>query len=399
LKKYKFPKVGFRFLGIYIFKMVHLLLQGDPHYKTGNLREQSVVEVAVESIITSRPVDAVVLLGDILHTFRKVDVDPLHQAVKYIKRLAKSILVIVLIGNHDRKNNREFCGSNHPFVGLKGYPNVIIVDKPRLIFIKDKKILALPYVWKDDFGKLGDLFPKKYPKGPKETKKVSEYFSEVDVVLAHQDYAGRTEGGLQKSDGWKWDPTACLAISGHIHNFHFPQPNVCYLGTVLQENFGEDTDKAFGYLTLSTDPVVFQNLSSPDIYSNSSRGWKLERLRVPLPQMITFRMTINEMYTFDVEKVKQEKLFSLNRYRIVATGTVAEKKGVTGSILSRFREANIELKLQTVEEKYEASSNVAIPTPTSFSKRLYEKAREDPRKLKWFSQIYGYIPRVKIVRK
>ena len=119
--------------------MYQILLIGDPHFKTSNAIETNQLHQSTLKYLKSNPsIDFVVVLGDILHCHEKIHTQPFCRAVKFLSDLADERETFALIGNHDRINNNVFLTEEHPFVGLKEYPNLPLSKKE-----KRKKNLSL----------------------------------------------------------------------------------------------------------------------------------------------------------------------------------------------------------------------------------------------------------------
>lgn len=354
---------------------LRILVEGDPHYKTSNLQEMKILESEIFRYLNSNDnIDLFVNLGDSLHTFRKTDLDPFLMCFKFMKKISSMKQTIMIIGNHDRKNNREFCSSNHFFHGLKKY-GVTVVDKPRVVFVKKRPILCLPYVWKGDIDKL--LKEKVKVSDQKDcVATVEEWISRAHLVLAHHDFKGRLEGNSVRSDGWDWKGPG-LVISGHIHTYSFPQPKVCYIGTPMQENFGELNDKALGLVKLSSSGEKCFSVIGEDVY------WSIERVFLNIPVKEVLKMSIKDLYSFEIP---QNALISL---KIKAFGTNAEKKGIIKSGIIE------KLAQRSIIEFIETETNKVIQIPTTddpvgeMNKSLFKLALSNPRKLKWFNRLYN----------
>ena len=59
----------------------------------------------------------------------EIHTQALCRANSFLIDLSKLRKTYVLIGNHDRINNNVFLTDEHPFTGLKGETNIVIVDK------------------------------------------------------------------------------------------------------------------------------------------------------------------------------------------------------------------------------------------------------------------------------
>lgn len=198
-----------------------LLAIGDPHFKTDNVAETDAMISDIVDIARRVEPDYIVCLGDVLDRFANIHVSPLVRATDFLKQLSLIAPLIVLVGNHDRPNNNIYCGPQHPFNSLKQWANTYVVDERTKI----GNILAVPYVPPGRFQEVvGDL-------------------EGVKVILAHQEFKGAKMGALSSTIGDEWSLDKPLVISGHIHDYQRPQPNIVYVGTPIQHGYGDKTDK------------------------------------------------------------------------------------------------------------------------------------------------------------
>ena len=121
---------------------VRVLLIGDMHVKHDNKTETDIMHKKLIKIIKNDTnIDFVVVLGDTLHTNERIDSACLGRATKILSDLQKySKLLIILIGNHDYKNNNEFLTDTHPFNMCKLWPKTIVVDDVTIVEVFSKGV-------------------------------------------------------------------------------------------------------------------------------------------------------------------------------------------------------------------------------------------------------------------
>lgn len=197
---------------------------GDPHFKMDNSVETDILEKEVIRLIEEHKPDFVVCLGDTLDRFAKIHVLPLTRAIKFLRSIADRTSLILIIGNHDRINNKIFCTEDHPFTALKNWNNTYVADKA--IKIEKFNIVAVPYV----------------PPG-----RFHEAINEIDLtdvrfIFAHQEFKGADMGEYISDKGDEWE-SDIKVISGHIHEYQVCG-NVYYVGTPFAHTFGESDNKA-----------------------------------------------------------------------------------------------------------------------------------------------------------
>ena len=219
---------------------VNILFIGDPHFKIGNLKD---TDPMAEAIIAHArqgnkygKYDIIVPMGDLLDSHEKIHVSPLSRATKFIIALKEIAPTYVLIGNHDLKNNREFCSDEHPFLSLK-YLNdnsLTIVDTTIIRNINGHTFTFFPYVPNERVYEALELCPS---------------WKESTGVIGHIEIKGCKMGSIISVSGAEWPLTHPYLISGHIHDYQEPQTNVLYVGTPIQHGYGDTHDKSISSIT------------------------------------------------------------------------------------------------------------------------------------------------------
>jgi len=206
-----------------------LLVIGDPHFKKDNTLTMTKVSNEILAIATARKPELIVCLGDVLDTHEKIHLEPFSQAVNFLERLADLAPLILLVGNHDRLNNSDFCSDRSPFLGFRHHPRITLVDLP----VWKGDFIYVPYVPNGRFLEALNMIgydPSNASKHPK-------------CIFAHQEFRGAKMGAIESKDGDFWDSSWPQVISGHIHD-HQIINNVYYVGTPVQHNYGESANKA-----------------------------------------------------------------------------------------------------------------------------------------------------------
>lgn len=236
-----------------------VLAIGDLHFQSHNtLATDAFTRYLSETIRSNiESIDAVVVLGDVLHRHDRVDLFPLHRAVKFFKEihsaLAESnrgIPLWIIIGNHDRPNNATFLTDEHPFTALCGWSNTVIADSPTIVtapssIIEDSpkeyhKFLLMPYVFPGRFHEALGWDPKD-PAAKNDAwwnnpeLLGSEKGSKIAGVFAHQEFRGcPLAGGMVSKWGDVYPEDAPYCVSGHIHKKCKLGNNIFYVGAPLQ---------------------------------------------------------------------------------------------------------------------------------------------------------------------
>ncbi|CAN5879625.1 hypothetical protein BH23THE1_BH23THE1_32290 [soil metagenome] len=269
----------------YYLKM-RVLLIGDPHFRKDNLDIISKVCQEILEIIDLKKPDLVISLGDTLDTHERLHMPALVDATKFYIEISKRSELVILIGNHDRQNNSDFLSPIHPFVGLESYPNITIVDTT--IWDRKKNFIYVPYVPNGRFNEaLSKVDYHPYQNGVVNVEGEHPLF-----IFAHQEFKDCVMGMKTSTNGDVWSNHLPQIFSGHIHGYQV-LPKICYVGTFMQQNYGEDTDKALAliYLEDEIEPSVEGQIPRPK--------FMVDRIRLTsIPLKVTVHMNISELPNF-----------------------------------------------------------------------------------------------------
>lgn len=218
------------------------LTVGDIHFKKDNtLETQDLLTFLVKTIANKKKYSFIVLLGDILHSFDKIDLWCFIRATAFIKELASLIKVYVLIGNHDRPNNKVFCEEDvHPFFLLKKEKNIVIVDKP--IFERDSSFLFVPYVEDGRFNEAISSF---------------DFDRKRTIIFAHQNFKEARFNSLIKSS-CEESFEGMRIISGHIHLEQFHRNEASKSDVNRNNNKNSDSNELHSFLFYCGEKSVYE---------------------------------------------------------------------------------------------------------------------------------------------
>ncbi len=329
--------------------MATILTIGDPHFKQrGSLRYAKMSEDIIVHANNIKP-NAIVILGDTLHTHEIAHVTPFNMAYHMINQLRKIAFTIVIVGNHDYRNNNCYLSGDHFFNPLKEWDNVVVIDKVIELTIGKYKFGFCPYVYPG-------LFMKALS-----TKFTDKTLNECKAIFAHQEIQGVQMGAIKSEHGDVWGENLPLLISGHIHEFQLLQSNMIYAGTPIQHNFGDGTDKGIYVYTFTDDNYTMKKL----------------QLKVPLKKI--FRVTIEELRELSVPENIEAKIIVMatpEQYRAV------EKEG----IIQYFRDNGVTVIHEDTTIKQlvpEINSN------KPFLEILYDKIKHDDCLIGAYKEIFG----------
>lgn len=340
---------------------VRALVIGDPHFKVSNVRETDAMVDAITRTVSERQPDIVIVLGDVLDRHETIHVSPLTRSVKFLLHLMAMVPTFVLIGNHDLKNNRQFLSDEHPFTALKYMCEMdtrpikgAIVDTTIIRNINGHNFVFVPYVPPGRFQEALNICPG---------------WETATSIFAHQEFRGCQMGAIISTEGDIWDLTYPYVISGHIHDYQEPQPNILYTGTPIQHAFGDRHDKTISYFTFHSQNIRDQ-----------------ERIDLRLPRKHIVRITCAEVSAY----IPQQDC----ELKIIISGT-------SGEIRAIMKHPNIDIWKKTGYRIVYKDIPLNLPdiiyddrpivakAPLRFSTVLYNTIISNPRMGLLYNRIFG----------
>ena len=229
-----------------------ILILGDPHIKPSNLTQyKDIFEEIYELIDNSKP-DLFISLGDTLDTHDRISMRCLCAANEFYLNIAKRCKCIILIGNHDRENNRDYMSETHPFTALSFCNNIIVVNKTKYLEVEGNKFIFVPYVPTGRFHEaLAEVHY--YPLDDPVKNKVTPH-----LIFAHQEFKGaKLSANITSTKGDPWATTNTPPIiSGHLHDYS-QHGNIIYVGTPFQQDYDESPDKALLEVNIDISKSIF----------------------------------------------------------------------------------------------------------------------------------------------
>lgn len=335
--------------------MITCLAIGDPHFKASNIQECREAIRKLLELIHERKPTFVVCLGDVLHTHEKIHVEALCTATYFIKEMGKIVPTYVIIGNHDRPNNSDFLSDKHAFNGLKGLPNIHIIDTTTEFTVEGLRFVGVPYV-----------FPGRFMEA---LNHIEDPLKDTSCIFAHQEFLGARMGAIESIHGDPWQLDAPLVISGHIHDFDQLQLNLIYPGALMQHAFGDREDKTVSWLTFDKD-------------DDGQTAWDHERIDLHL-----LKRKIVRIKFCDLRDDWQPPTNCL--VKVVLLGTDAELK------TAMKHPKVLALKEQGVKIAYKSSckgSQSPLKTPTphkTYLQSLYDEILTNESLVGCYREVFG----------
>ena len=195
----------------------------------------------------SQDVDAVLFAGD---AYKTRDPNPTQQRGfgERIRKLAKKIPVILVVGNHDTPNAEGKANTLDIYSALE-IENVYVSRKPELLVIPTKsgnlQVVTLPWLHKNDYKTVGDKLNLLYGKITLDSPA---------IFLSHCEVEGASYGS-EKGLAIANDVTIPLPLLqdrrlsyvalGHIHKHQVlgKNPLIVYSGSPQRIDFGEEKEE------------------------------------------------------------------------------------------------------------------------------------------------------------
>lgn len=304
-----------------------ILVVGDPHFKPNNKLETELLLADVLSIIRTRDVDFVILMGDILDNHEKIDLKCFKRAENFIAAVSELKPLYILIGNHDRANNKVFMTDEHVFGPYKRWHNVHIVDDHcETLTWREKRICMVPYVPNGMFMKA--------------LEHCSLDVYDFDLFFGHSEFQGCSINKLSQNKCDVWDESYPMNIQGHIHSFEVVGNNLVYVGTPFQQTFGESHENKGVFL-------IDEDLG-------------LELIELNIPKKVTKRINYTEISSVEINPSEKTRLI------ITGPKTMIKEILLTPEYQQKFKDVKIVFN----DVKTKKKSKFEFRTNMSFMDRL-----------------------------
>lgn len=348
---------------------------GDPHIRTKEIEYSQLMMDEIVDISKKAQPDFIVVLGDILDTHNAIDSSPLTRATEFLFELHKIAKLIVLIGNHDLRNNRVYFRDvdvvEHGFRALHEWDNTIVCDKPKVFEIKGKKFCGVPYV---PVGKYHDA--------------ISDVnIDEITAFFSHQEFykVQYTLNDKPSTTGDRWSKKYPLNISGHIHEAQILSDNLIYVGTPIQQDHGASPDKGIGLFVFGR----------PSERNGSRLSYTYERLplsSVPLREQYFVSAENSDELTKLLRRIKKKMKSRVLLAKIVISGTTTELKPVMKSkVVKDLRELEGVIVIpDIINFTPETINKLDVPKSAQTFKKLVEVSlKEEPKLKELYNELFS----------
>ena len=278
-----------------------VLVIGDLHCKTSNIRDSLILEAKLNKLLVKCPVDAIILLGDIGDYHDRMPLYAWQSIVRIIRAISNHTKLFILMGNHDMINNKQYLTADHFYNVFKLFEmgnDITVVDKPLIMSLSSEELLLMPYVP-----------PGRFLEAIKTTGKELKDFT---TIFAHQEFFGAQLGAIESRVGDKYPTDGPMVISGHVHGRSNPngQKNILYMNTPMNTAFGDGNKSTVSIFTFSGRPPPTEML-----------------VNLGMPKKVTLSMDVKSFMKFEMEspddhyrikvidkKIKISKLRQTDKY-------------------------------------------------------------------------------------
>lgn len=354
-----------------------VLVIGDPHFKVGNqVQTDALIPFVVEQVERSG-CGFVVVLGDVLDRHETIHMSPLTRAIEFLQSIHRTgVYLFVLIGNHDRANNQDFCSPLHPFTALKGWTRTFVVDAPMIVNVqfdmasspedvRMRRLALCPYVPPGRFEESLRMLP------------VDSIENDIDLIFAHQEFRNAKLGAFVSETGDEWPASHPFVISGHIHQYDPLQSNILYTGTPLQLAFSDSDKKVLVCTDLLNEAESSGRYFRPVIDTIDCSS---------LPGKKVVYISPSDFVESTVHDVLDSLLRSGSQIRVVVAGSKSQIAAVRSTRLFTALSSKVQLVTKLEKTMSSSSSDVVEDVEETSVVGNAECSAAPPRKLQSFQQ-------------
>lgn len=324
-----------------------VLLIGDPHFKAKNKNETDIMHREIlKTIENNGPYDFIVCMGDVMHNKNSITLSVYNRALEFLYDISRYSHLYLIVGNHDRQNEKDFLSDISPFKPLKGKDNVTVIDRPLKISIQDFDFTFVPFVEPGRFYEALSYTCDQHGN--------YQNWKDSDTIFAHQEFLGSTPSGV----GDEWNENLPQVFTGHVHSYmKLWNGSVIYVSTPLQNSSIETGRK--GIVEASYD----KNNNNETLISH-------QFIDLNVPRIYTYSCNISDIYDFSYDELF--KYFNTNpnisTLKIFVYGNTEDVKNCNW--LKEINQySNVQVHLRSIDscEKTELNTSLNV----DFWKKLY----------------------------
>lgn len=218
----------------------------DPHLKSSNI--DTVTEAIIQGLnfCKQKGIKDIFCLGDVFDFRASQRQDVLVAWDSILDEFDRNkVMLHVIRGNHDSTNYRSSDSFLRPY---KHHPMLNLIDDIGVVGIGDFAVYCVAF-YEDD------LWLERFEELTKDG------IEENSILMTHMAFQGSTN-----NDGAKVQSTLKPSMfkkfkavySGHYHDLQSISSNIMHLGSLLQNNFGEDEEKGFWFMDTNGEVDLFK---------------------------------------------------------------------------------------------------------------------------------------------
>jgi len=327
-------------------------------------------------------VDCVVFAGD---AYKSRDPNPTQQRGfgERIKKIAKKIPVILVVGNHDTPNAEGKANTLDIYSALE-IDNVWVSRKPELLKIPTKsgtlQVVTLPWLHKNDYKTIGDKLNLLYGKISTDSPA---------IFLSHCEVEGASYGS-EKGLAIANDVTIPLPLLqdkrlsyvalGHIHKHQVlgKNPLIVYCGSPQRIDFGEEKEEK-GICLVEIPSTTHHPSSTFQFIPTNARKFLTITLDLQENDKNPTQTILNEIKKHNLEEKIVRLIINIPGQLDADIEMDQIKKALSGAHLI----AGISRNAERVERvQFDGSTQIETLTPISALKKYFEFKKYSPQKQK-----------------
>lgn len=318
------------------------ILMTDTHLKTSNIEQNISIYKQAIQLAKKLQVDRVYHLGDIFDARKSQPLQNLHSFGNILRLFSDSKIVLMAIsGNHDKVNYE----SEDSYLDEFGYhPNFILAKD--LFYIQKGDILLwlIPYFKEESiYPKYLDKVGEAIGKMPKRVKNM--LLTHISVNGVKNNEYNEVENDLTLDRFELFDKV----FVGHNHNQSQVGKNIFYIGSALQHNFGEDSQKGF---------TILYDDGSHGFLKSEFREFKIYDVDLDKQDENVLNKLLSEVgddnirFRFSGDESKLKSL-DINKYTLKGIDVKLEPKKINEGILSASNDEFVKFNQEAIKEEFD----------------------------------------------
>jgi predicted phosphodiesterase len=352
---------------------ITFLIIGDTHFMASRSQETDIMSRNVLAVIRklNTDIDHVILLGDVID---RLHWKSLKEATDWMWEIHVLKPMTVLVGNHEKPDHSHFQTEAHPYSAMMHWPQTNVIWTATHVVLNGMGFFMMPYVPDGRFREALETVPN-----------CDALLADCHGIFAHQTFYRAKMNGITSSTGDRWDLSAPVIISGHIHEYAWVQANILYTGSAYQIKHGEPENNAVllarfrhpAAPTLNPCQVrikIHVHTSPNDATHKNAQLWQFQRIGIHVPVKRTEYVDIVNLADY---KIKAGDDVSILRVIIRATkGELLVARNTSTFLKTLIRHPKVLVKYEiTIPPPVVGSTSIEVlearrQIPPSFASRM-----------------------------